>query len=205
MDVLEAGLEVSSYINVDDTGARHKGKNGYCTHIGSELFAYFQSADSKSRINFLEVLRGKHRDYAINEEALWFMHEHGAIDDLLNIFERSRIRIFKDKKAWLKHLKRLGVTSEKEVQIATEGALVGSLMEHGFRKDMAILSDGAGQFDILLHALCWVHAERPLKKLIPTNDQVRIEVESIRDRVWVLYKELQAYYSEQKLFDIQHV
>ncbi len=38
-----------------------------------------------------------------------------------------------------------------------------------------------------------MHAERPLKKLIPTNDQVRIELESIRDRVWVLYKELQAY------------
>ncbi len=193
MDVLEAGLEVSDYINVDDTGARHKGKNGYCTHVGSELFAYFQSTESKSRINFLETLRGRHKDYVINEEALWFMHQHKAIDDLLNILERSRTKSFKDKKAWLKHLKKLGITSEKEVQIATEGALVGSLIEHGFRKEMVILSDGAGQFDILLHALCWLHAERPLKKLIPTNEQVKGEIESIRNRIWLFYKDLQAY------------
>ena len=51
-NILKVGLEVSSYINVDDTGARHKGKNGYCTHIGNELFAWFKSTESKSRINF---------------------------------------------------------------------------------------------------------------------------------------------------------
>src|SRR5271170_6965519 len=128
------------------------------------------------------------------------MHERGAIDDLLNIFERCRTKVFKDKKVWLKHLKRLGITSEREVQIATEGALVGSLMEHGFRKDMVILSDGAGQFDILLHALCWVHAERPLKKLIPTNEQVRVELEKIRNRIWFFYKALQAYKEKPELY-----
>ena len=43
----------SSYVNVDDTGARHNGKNGYCTHVGNEDFAWFESTESKSRINFL--------------------------------------------------------------------------------------------------------------------------------------------------------
>jgi len=38
-DILQTGLSVSSHVNVDDTGARHKGKNGYCTHIGNEFFA----------------------------------------------------------------------------------------------------------------------------------------------------------------------
>ena len=51
--VLSVGLKVSSYINADDTSARHAGKNGYCTHIGNELFACFQSTESKSRINFI--------------------------------------------------------------------------------------------------------------------------------------------------------
>jgi hypothetical protein len=37
--LLPAGLSVSHYIHTDDTGARHDGKNGYCTHIGNELFA----------------------------------------------------------------------------------------------------------------------------------------------------------------------
>ena len=34
-DVLRAGLTKSGWITVDDTGARHKGKNGYCTQIGN--------------------------------------------------------------------------------------------------------------------------------------------------------------------------
>jgi hypothetical protein len=33
-DVLRAGLRTSPWISVDDTGARHKAKNGYCTQIG---------------------------------------------------------------------------------------------------------------------------------------------------------------------------
>ena len=68
--VLAVGLQVSSYIGVDDTGARHQGKNGYCTAIGNDLFAYFASTDSKSRLNFLQVLQGVQPGYTINETAL---------------------------------------------------------------------------------------------------------------------------------------
>ena len=56
--LLTAGLAVSSYVGVDDTGARHEGHNGFCTALGNDLFAYFESTDSKSRLNFLQVLRG---------------------------------------------------------------------------------------------------------------------------------------------------
>jgi len=64
-EILRVGLQVSKYIHVDDTGARHNGKNGYCTHIGNELFACFESTESKSRINFLKILRAGRYDYVI--------------------------------------------------------------------------------------------------------------------------------------------
>lgn len=48
--LLPAGLSVSQYLHADDTGARHDGKTGYCTHIGNELFAWFGSTETKSRI-----------------------------------------------------------------------------------------------------------------------------------------------------------
>jgi hypothetical protein len=64
--VLEAGLQVSHYLQTDDTGARHDGKNGYCTYIGNELFAWFESTQSKSRVNFLSLLRAGHQDYVLN-------------------------------------------------------------------------------------------------------------------------------------------
>src|ERR1035438_8908388 len=65
--ILTAGLTVSSYVGVDDTGARHEGHNGFCTAVGNDLFAYFESTGSKSRLNFLTVLRGTSDGYAINE------------------------------------------------------------------------------------------------------------------------------------------
>ena len=34
-------------MNSDDTGARHKGKNGYYTYIGNESFSWFESTESK--------------------------------------------------------------------------------------------------------------------------------------------------------------
>jgi len=56
--ILSTGLEISSYINVDDTGARrHDGKNGFCTHIGNELFGWFESTGSKSRVNLALSVR----------------------------------------------------------------------------------------------------------------------------------------------------
>src|SRR4051794_13248738 len=55
--VLRAGLETAPWISVDDTGARHKHQNGYCPQVGNDHFAAFTTTASKSRLNFLEVLR----------------------------------------------------------------------------------------------------------------------------------------------------
>jgi hypothetical protein len=55
-EILKVGLRVSGHVHVDDTGARHDGKNGYCTHIGNEWFAWFESTKSKSRVNFLRIV-----------------------------------------------------------------------------------------------------------------------------------------------------
>jgi hypothetical protein len=57
-------------------------------------------------------------------------------------------------------LRRLGITRERHRRIATEGALLGSILHHGLSPQLAIISDDAGQLDVLLHGLCWVHAER---------------------------------------------
>ena len=56
-----------------------------------------------------------------------------------------------------------------------------------------IVSDGAGQFAILLHALCWVHAERLVHNLIPLNDRQRQDQQRVRAEIWELYADLKAY------------
>ena len=192
-DMLEPGLRGSGYFNTDDTGARHNGKNGYCTQIGSSLFSYFKSTESKSRINFLEVLRGKYTDYIVSDECLDYMFDHGASDELLNLLEDASRKYFGNFKKWIKHLGRLGIVSEKEQRLATEGALIGSLFSHGFHDELVIVSDDAPQFSLSLNALCWIHAERHFRKFIPVSDQIRLELEQVRDAIWNLYHGLKKY------------
>jgi len=192
-NLLQVGLDVSDYIHVDDTGARHKGKNGYCTHIGNELFAYFMSTNSKSRINFLELLRAGQDDYALNDEALAYMEEQKLPKGPLAHLASHAQRTWTGKKEWLEALKGLGITKPRHVQIATEGALLGSVIEHGWNPNLVIVSDDAGQFDVLIHALCWIHAERVFVKLIGFNDAQREALDAVRTEIWKLYADLKLY------------
>jgi Transposase IS66 family len=191
-EVLAAGLETASYIGTDDTGARHQGKNGYCTAIGNELFAYFESTDNKSRLNFLQVLQGGHRDYAINETTLtYWERQQLPVAPLTKLTQGPHA--FAGEEAWKARLTELAITDERHVRIATEGALLGGLIARGVPSDLGVLSDGAPQFVVLIHAACWIHADRPLAKLVPHNEEHRSVIEKVRTLVWDLYKDLQAY------------
>jgi hypothetical protein len=191
--ILAAGLEVSSYINVDDTGARHKGKNGYCTHIGNELFSFFESTESKSRINFLKLLRAGHSDYYINMDAIAYMEENKLPQYVLKLIIGSSGNIFANDRQWNDFLAEKGIVSDRHVQIATEGALIGSVIEHGISNKLTIISDDAGQFNVLVHALCWIHAERLIGKIIPFTDEQKEDLETVRDKIWKLYEGLTRY------------
>ena len=192
-EILVTGLQFSQSITVDDSGARHAGKNGYVLHIGNELFGWFRSTDSKSRINFLECLHAGSITTQVNASGLTYMHEQGLSEAIREQLRLQTSGVPQSLECWYKHLADLGVKDERHVRIATEGALLGSLLEKGFNPDLAIISDGAGQFAILLHALCWIHAERLIHKLIPINDRQREVVAQVRAQVWSLYADLKAY------------
>jgi len=192
-EILSAGLEVSRYVHVDDTGARHQGRNGYCTHIGNELFAWFESTESKSRINFLTLLRGKHTDYVLNDDAFEYMVLHKLPKAQLELLTGYDKKHFGTREEWESTLQELGIISERHVRIATESALFGSILEHGLNPDIVIISDDAGQFNVFLHALCWIHAERTINKVVGINDKQREAIEDIRTRIWDFYDELKLY------------
>ena len=79
--------------------------------------------------------------------------------------------------------------------MATEGLLVGNLLQDAHWKQLAIISDDAGQFAVpwLLHGLCWVHAERTIHQLNPGGPFQQAAVERVRGEIWTLYKDLKAY------------
>jgi hypothetical protein len=197
--ILAVGLRVSSYVNVDDTGARHQGQNGYCTHIGNEAFSWFESTESKSRINFLKLLHAGHSDYLINMEAIAYMEVNKFPKYVLSSITAKLGAVFANDSQWDQFLTDSGIVKHRHVQIATEGALIGSIIEHGIAKHLVILSDDAGQFNVLLHALCWIHANRAIDKIIPYTDQAKKDLDTVKDQVWLLYKGLKKYKQNPKL------
>jgi hypothetical protein len=196
-EVLRAGLASAAFITVDDTGARHKATNGFCTQIGNAHFTAFATTSSKSRLNFLSLLRAGHGDYVINDAALAYMRERGLAAHIIARLAEHPERYFADQAAWTAHLEKLGIAALKvnpdPVLIATEGALWGSVQHHGFLREGVIISDDAGQFNVGQHGLCWVHAERLVHKLDTFTEQNRAAQASVRAAIWQLYSDLKAY------------
>ena len=71
--------------------------------------------------------------------------------------------------------------------------MIGSIVEHGISDGLVIVSDDAGQFNVLCHALCWVHAERLIGKVVPFSDQAEKDLESVKEQIWNLYADLKDY------------
>jgi hypothetical protein len=196
--LLPAAREVSSYFQADDTSARHLGKNAYTTVIANPLFASFTTTESKSRVNFLKLLRAPHEEYVWNEDALEYARSQG-----LSLELRARlagavgqgIRIFSSDKAWERQLTAWKIRGDEPRRIVTEAALFGTLMHYDMYVGQPLVSDDAGQFKIsgLLHALCWLHAERSIRKLVPMSPREQEAIDGVRDAVWKYYQRLRAY------------
>lgn len=193
-DILETGIACSRVLLVDDTGARHDGKNGFCTVIGNDTFTVFASTSSKSRVNFLTLLQGQRRSHILNLVAISYMNQvemAGKWVDTLSAYGETH---FLNKAAWEAFLDDHKVFAKEQRRKATEAVLKAGLLSNGFPEDMIIHSDGARQFDTVFeHSLCWFHASRPLAKLIPGNPQERAARDWMEKQYWRLYDDIEAY------------
>jgi hypothetical protein len=191
--VLRVGLETAAYVHTDDTGARHLGKNGYCTVIGNQWFAYFKSSRSKSRLNFLETLQGETLRYVLNDDAQAYLDNQPLGAKYRERLTFSEAILAQDSQAWEAYLLEKGVVSAKAIRLISEAALLGGVMSGGINPVLRILSDGAGQFNVLIHGLCWVHAERCLRRLQGNTEGQRQNIDQMQSLLWQYYPKLQAY------------
>lgn len=84
-------------------------------------------------------------------------------------------------------LEKLNIKKARHQRIATEGALMGALLHSTAIDVLAIIRNGAGQFNLLTHGLCWVHAERLNHTLLPMNKAHKEAVADVREQIWGLF------------------
>jgi len=193
--LLPTAREVSGVLHTDDTSARHRGKNAVCTHFGNELFASFHTTNSKSRLNFLQLLCQPEERYSLNEEMRTCLEFLGAPQKLQDKIAALDEATFTGREAFCEQLDGWEITKEKHRTLVCEAALYGTLLTEKWYDDLGLVSDDAPQFKLygFVHGLCWVHAERKVSRLIPLTTKHKQAVERIRDEIWEFYEQLQAY------------
>lgn len=191
-DLLPAGVATGD-IKTDDTGARHQGQNGYSTIVGNEYFTYIVTTDSKSRVNFLNILHGVNPQYLINQDTIDYIEALKPsfwLGGYLILHAQGRSM---NQEEWEKLLLKLNIRRESEIRLATEAALFASLIENGVPRDLGVHGDDAGQFNVFVRSLCWIHEERHYRKLVAIDEPTRQAIEQVRGEIWELYRGLQQY------------
>lgn len=194
--LLTTAIDLKEELRTDDTGARHGFKNGFCNCINSDLFTYFTTTYSKSRINFLEILRQHSTSYIINEVALDYACQQELPPKYYAVLQNSYAEgkgLFEDETALKAYFTAHKWTAKYALRTITQALLIGTLTENGFDPENLIHSDGAGQFKLFAHSLCWKHAERPLVKLRTYNDTQQQQLDTKKEAFWKLYQALKAY------------
>jgi len=193
--ILQAGLISSPYITVDDTGARHTRRPAVTTQIGGERFCVFRTSRSKSRLNFLTLLRGSCEDYVVNEAALNYLRAQSVDAAVIARLAAHPDQMFGSQMEWWQHLLRcsINIFDRPLLQTLNEAATWGAIRHHGLMANTVVVSDDAGQFRIAQHALCWIHAERHLQKLMPASPKQVQAVELVRETIWCFYRGLKLW------------
>lgn len=191
-DIGKAGVTTSNYISTDDTGSRHQGKNGFTNTLCNDFFTFFKTTDSKSRANFLEILgMQKDKSYTISNDAFAYAQKYGLSAGSYKWLISQACTTYTNQE--FEKLLAVRLLSAKDKRVIIESCLYATSLANGLPKDLIILSDGAQQFNILTHALCWIHAERAIKKLVPVDDQEALQIKTILDLLWKYYDALRKY------------
>ena len=195
--IAKAGKSSSIYQQMDDTGARVKGKN-YYTHILCNAFytAYF-TRRHKNRLTIIDILTNGKTMFEFNESSYALMEQ-------MNLSEKQLIRLRScvnqttmncdEVNALLTELFSNPKKHSTNRQIILDASAIVA-----YRKlpnaISILLADDAPQFKQItnLLALCWVHDGRHYKKLNPVIDRHKIILENFLTQYWGFYHKILDY------------
>lgn len=199
-EIVAAGLGSTDYQQMDDTGARVKGKN-YVTHVLCNPFytAYF-TRPHKDRLTVLEILKGSPLMFALNQEAFDLMKAlelpEKYWDQLAALVEQHASTAL-DRTQMDEILAVLFPNQNKHHKNRKLILEAAALTDYRQREDALkiLMCDDAPQFKKLaeLLALCWVHEGRHYKKLKPFRKANKHKRDQFLTEFWAFYHKLLAY------------
>jgi hypothetical protein len=131
------------------------------------------SAESKRRVNFLEILYGDGLQYVVNADAADYVETLRPESWLRGLLVSNKCDHPLTGEEFERFLDGLNLASKNDERLVTEAALFAGLLAKGIPKTLRVHGDDAGQFDVFVRSLCWVHEERHFRKLIPIDEETQ--------------------------------
>ncbi len=194
----KVGLEVSSYIQIDDTTTRVNGQTHYTQIICNEFYTAFFTTERKNRLTVLDVLRNfESNSFLLNEETLLLLAQlRLAKKDLILLSDYKQPTPYDEHEIQevLQIIYGSG-SQRKQSKIMEACAITSYRQETGIAVVKVLVYDDAPQFKLLTDelALCWIHIGRYYKRLNPI---VPLHQEKLNDFLkcfWEYYRKLAAY------------
>lgn len=211
--LLRTSLTESPYVQMDSTASRQQGKGMHTQVLCGEFFSLFSTQEGKSRLDVYAALQGQSRQevrlaytpLSIEQmKTAKVSNKHMAY--FASVFTLGQTFSFQELTTHFDSAAVFAKTNQKR-RSAIGGALAAGYyhQQEELPKVRCLMSDDAKEYQTVAtqaHLHCWIHAIRPYRKLIPTQDYLRSIHTDFMDRLWMFYQQLKAY---QKLPPDQRV
>jgi len=198
-----AGLEATTYQQIDDTSARVNGENWYTQILTSPYYTAYFTCEHKTRLTILEILRtgkedgGRGLRYVFNDEAFEILSRlrvsKKTIDELSEL--KSEKELCREEIEELLWERFPSLHERARTHILEATAIASYHREEDYPVIKILLGDDAPQFKLLTEylGLCWVHDGRHYKKLSPVVPYNVESLEGFIESYWEYYRKLLEY------------
>jgi hypothetical protein len=196
--IYAVGLRSSPWQHIDETGARVNGQNQHCHIVCNPLYTAYFTTEKKDRLTVIDVLRNSgERTFLLNDEAFDLLRSlrlSARVIGQLNYLPQDREWSESEFTGLLnQHLPDLG--PQQFSRVLDAAAIAAYHAQTGFPVVELLVCDDAPQFKLVTDelSLCWIHAGRHYKKLIPHLAYHRQLLDDFLQRYWDFYGQLIAY------------
>ena len=196
----EEAIKKGGFLQIDDTGARVKGKNGYVIAVVNRFISYFFTGAKKDRFSCIKaIVGGNNLKFCINELALKYIEGKKANKTLVK-WLRGKIseRVYTEGEFEAEIMNK--GTMKEAIPIwrkyIKEGCAIGALRMGKMGPIVRFLmGDDAPQFKGIFEqmCLCWVHEMRRYKALEPRQADFKETLDSFMEEMKDFYKGLKEY------------
>jgi len=201
IDLHKAGLEASSYTQIDDTGTRVNGQNHYTQIICTDLYTVFFTTKNKSRLTILDMLRNfESRLFLLNNKTFSLLEQFKLAKKDRQLLTQFQQATPYSEDEMLEILQTLygAKNPRKRTRILEACAISHYRQETGIMVVKILVCDDAPQFKLLTDflALCWIHEGRHYKRLNPVALIHQEKVDKFLQEFWAYYRTLVIYKKE---------